>query len=45
MTINYIVEESPLGTAGALYLLKNKIVEDFILINGDIILILILADL
>lgn len=37
VTINYIVEESPLGTAGALYLLKNKIVEDFILINGDII--------
>lgn len=35
--IHYIVEESPLGTAGALYYLKDKIKEDFLLINGDII--------
>lgn len=35
--IEYIVEEQPLGTAGALFLLKNKVTEDFLLLNGDII--------
>lgn len=35
--IEYIKEESPLGTAGALYFLKDKIREDFFLLNGDII--------
>lgn len=35
--IRYIVEESPLGTAGALYYLKEDIQEDFLLLNGDII--------
>lgn len=35
--ITYIIEESPLGTAGALYLLKEELKEDFILLNGDII--------
>ncbi len=35
--INYIKEEYPLGTAGALYYLKEIITEDFLLINGDII--------
>lgn len=35
--IQYVVEEQPLGTAGALYLLKNEIQEDFLLLNGDII--------
>lgn len=34
--ITYIVEESPLGTAGALYYLKGKVEDDFFLINGDI---------
>ena len=34
--ISYYTEESPLGTAGALYKLEN-ISEDFILINGDIL--------
>ena len=37
VSIEYVVEESPLGTAGALYLLKDKIKEDFLLLNGDII--------
>lgn len=37
VTIDYIVEETPLGTAGALVYLKNKIDADFLLINGDII--------
>jgi len=35
--ITYIQEKTPLGTAGALYYLKGKITEDFLLINGDLI--------
>ena len=35
--IEYVVEETPLGTAGALYLLKDKLQDDFLLLNGDII--------
>ncbi len=37
VNIEYIVEEHPLGTAGALYLLKDRIADDFLLLNGDII--------
>ena len=37
ISIEYIVEEQPLGTAGALYYLKDSIKEDFLLLNGDII--------
>lgn len=37
VTISYITEETPLGTAGALYYLKDRIDDDFLLINGDII--------
>lgn len=33
--IECIIENQPLGTGGALYQLKNKIKNDFILINGD----------
>ena len=33
--IKLLKEKKPLGTAGSLYLLKNKIKNDFILINGD----------
>ena len=32
--ISYIVEEQPLGTAGALYFLKDEIQNDFLLLNG-----------
>lgn len=35
--ISYLTEEQPLGTAGALYFLKDEIKEDFFLLNGDII--------
>ena len=35
--ISYIIEEQPLGTAGALYFLKDEIKDDFLLLNGDII--------
>lgn len=37
VNISYIVEEQPLGTAGALFYLKESVQEDFILLNGDII--------
>lgn len=36
--ITYITEQQPLGTAGALYYLKEKIMEDFVLVFGDLIL-------
>lgn len=35
--ISYFEEEAPLGTAGALLLLRSLLNRDFILINGDII--------
>ena len=35
--ITYIEELEPLGTAGGLYYLKEKIHSDFLLINGDIL--------
>lgn len=35
--IIYIKEDEPLGTAGALYYLKDIMTDDFLLINGDII--------
>ena len=35
VNISYIDENEPLGTAGALYYLKDKIKEDFLLLNGD----------
>lgn len=35
--IDYIREDDPLGTAGALYYLKEKVRDDFFLINGDLI--------
>lgn len=30
-----LIEKTPLGTGGALYMLKNKLKNDFLLINGD----------
>lgn len=36
--IDYIVEEQPLGTAGALYFLKGKIQDAFLLVFGDLML-------
>lgn len=36
--IDYITEEYPLGTAGALFYLKNKLHDDFFLLFGDLIL-------
>lgn len=37
VSIQYIVEEMPLGTVGALYYLKEELKEDFLLLNGDIV--------
>ena len=37
VNIEYYNEESPLGTAGALFKIKDKLEDDFLLINGDII--------
>lgn len=37
-TLDYIEEESPLGTAGSLYLLKDKIKDTFFLSNCDILI-------
>lgn len=36
--ITYFEEKEPLGTAGALYYLKNDLTEDFLLLNGDSIM-------
>lgn len=38
VNIHYIIENEPLGTAGALYYLKNKLKEPFFLIFGDLML-------
>lgn len=38
VTIEYIIENTPLGTAGSLYYLKEKIKDDFVLLFGDLIL-------
>jgi D-glycero-D-manno-heptose 1,7-bisphosphate phosphatase len=35
--IEYMRENEPLGTAGALYYMKKQITEDFLLVNGDLI--------
>lgn len=35
--IEYVVEEEPLGTAGALSLLRDALTEDFLLLCGDVI--------
>lgn len=35
--IEYFVEENPLGNAGALFKIKDKLTEDFLLLNADAI--------
>ena len=35
VTIEYFVETTPLGNAGALFQLKDKLTEDFLLLNAD----------
>lgn len=38
VSIQYYLEKEPLGTAGALFYFKDILKEDFLLINGDIII-------
>lgn len=44
-TVDYIQEDKPLGTAGSLYLLKNKLNSTFFVSNCDILVDVNLADL
>lgn len=37
VNIEYFYEENPLGTAGALFKLKDKLTDDFLLLNADAI--------
>ncbi|MDC0239199.1 nucleotidyltransferase family protein [Candidatus Thioglobus sp.] len=37
VSIEYIIEDKPMGTAGALTLLKEKISEPFFVMNGDLL--------
>lgn len=37
VNIEYYIEDTPLGNAGALYEIKNKLSDDFLLLNGDCI--------
>lgn len=36
VSIEYFVEEEPLGNAGALFYIKNRLTDEFLLLNGDI---------
>ena len=38
VNIEYFVENRPLGNAGALFELKSKLTEDFLLLNADVIM-------
>ena len=35
VNIEYYIEEQPLGNAGALFMLRDKLTEDFLLLNAD----------
>ena len=35
--IEYYTEEQPLGNAGALFRIKDRLTEDFLLLNGDVV--------
>ena len=35
VNIEYFIEETPLGNAGALFQMKDKLTEDFLLLNAD----------
>jgi dTDP-glucose pyrophosphorylase len=38
VNIEYVVEDEPLGTAGSLYLLKNTLNSNFIVMNADLLI-------
>lgn len=37
VSINYLVENKPLGTAGSLQLLPNSLIDPFLVLNGDVL--------
>jgi NDP-sugar pyrophosphorylase family protein len=37
VSIEYLVEDEPLGTAGALQLLPEELIEPFLVLNGDVL--------
>lgn len=43
--IDFYVESEPLGTAGALFYMKDRLTEEFIVLNGDLIFFLNFAPL
>jgi len=43
--VNYVTESSPLGTAGALGLIEDKIENDLIVVNGDLLTTLDFRDM
>jgi len=45
LTIEFVEEDKPLGTCGAISLVLDRLAEDFILINGDIVTDLDLSEL
>jgi NDP-sugar pyrophosphorylase family protein len=45
LSIDYAVEHSPLGTIGPLLILRDRLPEDFLVMNGDVLTDLDFADL
>jgi mannose-1-phosphate guanylyltransferase len=45
ISVDYAVEESPLGTIGPLLMLRDRLPEQFVVMNGDILTDLDMADL
>ena len=37
MSIEYLIEDKPLGTAGSLKMLENNVKDPFLVINGDVL--------
>jgi mannose-1-phosphate guanylyltransferase len=44
ITVDYAIEESPLGTIGPLLMMQDKLPENFLVMNGDILTDLDMAD-
>ena len=37
VNIEYVIEDKPLGSGGALYYLKDKLKDDFVICSGDVL--------
>jgi NDP-sugar pyrophosphorylase family protein len=44
LTVDYAVEESPLGTIGPLLMMRDRLPEDFLVMNGDVLTDLDMGD-